>query len=143
MSTQKTEKILAYGNPNVQAIHPTTLMFTKDKHLSIMGDCIVAVNADKALADLSPEFKKALKTPNAKLTITIEVDGLKDQVMAFGSPKLTLTDKNDIVVRKSSYICGRTLAIHADKASKDLSRELVQKLKASNNKAVITFTVEC
>ncbi len=28
-------------------------MFTKEKHLSKTGDCIVAVAADKAVADLS------------------------------------------------------------------------------------------
>lgn len=133
---------MAYGNPNVQAIHPTTLMFTKDKHLSINGDCIVAVDADKALADLSPDFKQALKMPNAKLTIIIEVDNLWDQVTASGSPKLTLTNKNDIVIRKSSFICDRTLGINANKASKDLSRELIQKLKNPKNKAIVTFTVE-
>ncbi len=36
-------------------------MFTKDKHLSKNGDCIVAVAADKAVADLNQEFKEKLK----------------------------------------------------------------------------------
>ncbi len=76
-------------------------MLTKDKHLSKTGDCIIAVAANKALADLSDEFKKALKAPNVKLTVLIEVNGLIEQVTAFGSSKLTLTDKNDIVIRKS------------------------------------------
>ncbi len=118
-------------------------MFTKDKHLSETGDCIIAVAADKALEDLTGEFKEALKMPNAKLTILIEVDGSIEQITAFGSPKLTLTDKNDIVIRKSNYVCGRTLAIHSDKASKDLSREFVKKLKNPENKVNITLTIEC
>ena len=34
-----------------------------------------------------------------------------------------------MVIRKSSYICNRTLAIKADKAAADLSRSLVEKLR--------------
>ena len=64
------ETIQAFGHANIQAVHPSTLMFTKEKHLSKTGDCIIAVAADKAVADLSREFKEKLKTPNAKLTIT-------------------------------------------------------------------------
>ena len=51
-------------------------MITKEKHLSKAGDCIVAIDADKAPADLSQAFKEKLKAENAKLTITIEADGI-------------------------------------------------------------------
>ena len=107
-------------------------MFTKETHLSKTGDCIVAVAADKAAADLSQTFKDALRKPNAKLTITIDADGLTEQINASGSPKLILTHPTDIVIRKSDYISDRTLAIHADKSSNDLPRELVEKLKNPN-----------
>ena len=40
-----------------------------------------------------------------------------------------MSHPTDMVVRKSGYICGRTLAINADKAACDLSRALVEKLK--------------
>lgn len=116
-------------------------MFTKEEDLSETGDCIVAVAADKAVANLSPQFKDALRKPNAKLTITFKVDGLHEQIIAFGSPKLILTHPTDMVIRKSNYICSRTLAIHADKAAIDLSRELVQKLKRAKQKVKITLSV--
>lgn len=136
------EHIVAFGHLNVQAIHPSTLMITKESDLSKQGDCIVVVAADKAVADLSVEFKKALRKPNAKLTILIEVDGLTEQVTAYGSPKLILTNPTDIVVRKSDYICSRTLAICADKSANDLSKELIEKLKNSQQKANITLIVQ-
>jgi hypothetical protein len=101
---QIREKVWAFGHENIQAIHPSTLMFTKDKHLSKNGDCIVALAADKAVADLSPEFKNKLRKPNAKLTILIEVDELKEKINASGSPKLVLTNPTDIVIRKIEYI---------------------------------------
>jgi uncharacterized protein len=136
------EQFFAFGNVNVQSLHPSTLMFTKDAHLSLTGDCVVAVAANKAGPDFSSEFKAALQKSNAKLTIQIEADGTTETIRAQGSPKLTLTDPFDLVVRKSDFICSRTLAIKANKSSKDLSKELVKKLMDPKVKAKITLTVE-
>ncbi len=44
----------------MQARHHATVEFTKDKHLSKNGDCILVVAADKGLADFSNEFKETL-----------------------------------------------------------------------------------
>ena len=133
---------MAFGHENIQAIHPSTLMFTKEKHLSKTGDCIVGVAADKSEADLKQEFKDALRTPNAKLTIIIEADGLTSQINAHGSSKLILNHPNDIVIRKSDYICNRTLAIQSDKSSNDLPRELVEKLKNPKQRINITLILQ-
>jgi hypothetical protein len=142
LSKQAKENIVAFGHENIQAIHPTTLMFTKEKSMSNAGDCIVAVAADKALADLTQTFKDALRKTNAKLTIIIEAAGLTEQVNASGSPKLILTHPNDIVIRKSSYISDRTLAIDADKSSNNLSRELIAKLRNPKQKIHIALIVQ-
>jgi hypothetical protein len=142
LNKQAKENIVAFGHENIQAIHPTTLMFTKEKHMSNTGDCIVAVGADKALADLTQPFKDALRKTNAKLTIIIEAADLSEQISASGSPKLILTHQNDIVIRKSSYISDRTLAINADKSSNDLSRELVAILKNPKQTVTISLTVQ-
>jgi hypothetical protein len=133
------EVILATGHTNIQAVHPTTLMFTKEMHLSESGDCIIAVAADKATTDLSPEFKNALREPNAKLTIIIEAGELTEQITAYGSPKLSLTNAVDIVIRKSDYKSDRTLAIKADKSSKDLTIEFIDKLR--NDKQIVKITL--
>jgi hypothetical protein len=143
LSPKQTREIInALGHENIQAIHTTTLMFTKEKHLSQTGDCIAAVVADKSVTDLSPEFKQKLKNPNAKLTILMEADGLKQKIIASGSPNLILSHSTDMVVRRSGYICSRTLAIHADKASSDLPREFIEKLKDPKLQVKITLTVE-
>jgi hypothetical protein len=140
-ASEKTEAIVGYGHKNVQATHKTTLEFTKDTHLSKKGDCIVAVAADKALADLSAEFKENLRKTHAKLVILIEAGGIIEQVNAHGSPRLILTHPMDIVVRKSDYVCNRTLAVHADKAAQDLPKALVEKLKNPQQKVKITLIV--
>ncbi len=141
MTAPLTEQILAYGHPNVLAIHPTTIMITKDKELSKQGDCIIAVGADKAAADLKQEFKQKLRDPNTKLTMQIEVNGLTEQINAFGAVKLDLTSSVDMVVRKSDFTSDRTLAVKADRAANDLPREFVEKLRSPDQKVKITLTL--
>ena len=135
------ETIIAFGHENVLATHPSTLMITKDEHLTKTGDCIVAVSADKAPADFSAEFKEKLKTEKAKLTIIIEAGELKETINAFGSPKLILSHSSDMVIRKSDYISDRTVAIHADKSSSNIPNKLLEKLKDPKQKIKITLTV--
>ena len=135
------ETICAYGHTNIQATHKTTLEITKEKHLSKMGDCIIAVSADKALADLGSKFKKYLRRENAKLAILIEADGIAEVVNAIGNSRLSLSHPSDIVIRKSGYVCSRTLGVHADKAACDLSRSLAEKLKDPTQRVKLTLTV--
>ena len=139
---EETEIITAYGHENIQATHKTTLEITKDKHLTKNGDCIIAVAANKSLADLSPKFKEKLRRKNAILTIRIEAEGVVEEIKASGSSHLILTHPTEIVVRKSDYISNRTLAIRADKTSYDLSKRLVDKLKNPNQKVKITLTAK-
>jgi hypothetical protein len=141
ISGEVKEIVLAFGHENIRAVHPSTLMFTKEKHLSKTGDCIVAVGAEKAVTDLSFEFKEELKKTNAKLTMIIEADGSTQQINASGAPKLVLTNTIDMVIRKSNYISDRTLAIRADKSSIDLPRDFVEKLKNPQQKIKITLIV--
>ena len=111
------EVISARGHENILATHNTTLEFTKDKHLTKKGDCIVAVAADKALTDLSAEFKGNLCKTHAHLTVLIEAGGISEQVEAQGSSNLVLLHSTDMVIRKSDFVGNRTLAVHADKAA--------------------------
>jgi hypothetical protein len=136
------EVIHAFGHPNIRASHPTTIMITKERQVTQRGDCIVAVDADKSVADLSAEFKRALQQPNAKLTIELEVDDLKGQITAYGSPELTLNHPNDLVIRKSEFISDRTLAVKADKSSGDLSKAVVEKLKNPKQQVTLTLILE-
>ena len=136
------EVIHAFGHPNIRASHPTTIMITKERQVTERGDCIVAVDANKSVADLSIEFKRTLRKPNSKLTIQLEVDGLVGQINAYGSPELTLNHPNDLVIRTSEFLSDRTLAVKADKSSGDLSRAVVEKLKNPKQQVTLTLTVE-
>ncbi len=135
------EEIIAYGHPNITATHKTTFELTKEEKLGKKGDCIIGVKANKACKDLSKEFKDALKE-GKKVEIKIEVDGIEDKIIAFGSPALKLTDEKSIVVRKSDFIDRRTLAILSDKAAFDIKREIVERMKDPNTKMKITLEIK-
>ena len=134
--------IFAHGHENIQATHETTLEITKEPTLTKRGDCIIAVEATNGAADLPLEFKEATRKKGAQITMTIEAGELKEIVRAKGSPRLLFTHPTDFVVRKTDYVCGRTLAIKADKAASDLSRKLVEKIQDSSQRIRITLAVE-
>ncbi|VVB51478.1 Uncharacterised protein [uncultured archaeon] len=117
------------GHENVRSTHKMTLEFTKDGHLTPRGDCIVAVSFPIGCAQLPPEFKKLLSNDNAALRIRISCGGETDEIHAQGSKELKLTHPTDIVIRKSTFIDDRTLAINANKAASDLKKALVENLK--------------
>jgi len=137
-----TEVLWAYGHKNILSTHKTTLEVTKEATLTRRGDCIIAVEATKGAADINPEFKEAAKRESAQLTVIIEVSSMKEIVRAHGSSRLTFTNPTDIVIRKSNYVCERTVAIGADKAAMDLSRELIEKLKDPCQKVKIILIAE-
>ncbi len=136
------EVIYARGHANVHSTHKTTFQITKESFLSKRGDCVIAVAATKGAIDLSPKFKETARHGKARITVIIEADNVKEVVKAQGSTRLTFTHPNDLVVRKSSYVCGRTLAVRADKAAIDLSRKLVKKLQNPEQRVKVTLIAE-
>jgi len=125
-----TEEFKAHGHRNILATHRTTFEITKETEVSHRGNCIIAVKSEKACLDLSDELKKALRNDKSKIKIELRCGNLVDEILASGCSKLYLTSPVSMVVRKSNFICERTLAIKADKSARDLSRELIRKLRS-------------
>ena len=69
---------------------------------------------------------------NSEIIFTIKVGSSSFIIRGKGSEKLTLKHKNDIVLRKSAFVCSRTLAINCDMASDDIPRSIVKKLQKPN-----------
>jgi hypothetical protein len=136
------ELISAHGHRNIQSTNKTTFEITKETHLTKRGDCIIATGATKGAIDLNPRFKAVARSQDARITIKIEVNEEEETVTARGNPGLLFTHPTDLVVRKSDYVCGRTLAVRADKAACDLSRRLIEKLRNPDQKVKITLTAE-
>jgi len=114
-------QIKAHGHPNVTAKHATTIAVTKDKEITVKGDCFIGVAAEW---DIDVEALKKAK----QLKITIRCGGVEETITATGHPDLTVSEK-DLVIRKSDWVDDRTLAIKANKAAKDLDRKLVAELQ--------------
>ena len=139
---QITVTFAARGHKNLLAAHETTFEITKEQNLTKQGDCIIAVDATKSGIDLPAEFIKATKKKGSQIIVTIYVDEYKEIIIAQGSSRLELTHPTDLVIRKSDYICSRTLAIKADKAAADFSRKIVEKLKNPKQEVKIKITVK-
>ena len=134
-----TIQFKAHGHPNIRSTHKTTLMTTTEPHLTPRGDCIIAVGAETGLAQLPDEIKVAARDPGTDITFTISVENHVFIAVGRGHPTLTYTDSIDMVARKSSYTCGRTLMIASNKASTDLPAEIIKALQ--NPEAVITVQI--
>jgi len=130
------------GHENIRSSHQKTIEITKESHLTSQGDCIIGVNATSSCADLPQELKDKLKIPGAKITFSIRVGKHEFVLEGKGHPDLILTHSEDIVIRKSDFICPRTLAIKCDKASDLLPREMVSLLQNPKTKGTFTITVD-
>jgi uncharacterized protein len=124
-----TEEVEFYGHPMVRSLHPTTIEVTKDPHLTLRGDCIIGVRADKGPSELSSEVRGSLMSENSRVLVTIEVPPHSFVVRATGGSGLTLESPDEMVIRKSTWVSPRTLALNADAAARDLPRRMVESLR--------------
>jgi len=129
------------GHENIRSNHPKTIEITKETHLTPRGDCIVGVNASSSCADLPSELKDKLRNPDSKIKFSICVGNDEFVLEGIGHPELILTHTEDIVIRKSDFICPRTLAIKCDKASDLLPRTMVSLLQDPKTKGIFTIIV--
>ena len=119
-----------------------TLEITKENHLTPRGDCIVGVGAHSGCAGLPEDLKNKLQHPDSKVTIQVIVDGHKFEVKGMGHPDLSLSHPEDIVIRKSDFVCPRTLAIKCNKASDLMPREMVTALQNPEARGTFSIIVE-
>ncbi len=133
-------RIFARGHENITAKHKTTLEITRDAELTPRGDCIIAVDASISLPDFPENFKSLLRKD---IIFEVRIDlpdyKLSETLTARGSEKLPLTHPTDMVIRKSKFVCPRTLLVSASKAARDLDREVVEMLKDKKTEVVITL----
>ena len=121
-------KIMARGHENVLSLHKSTFEITKDKDLSLSGDCIIGLDIDKSMEDFPDEFKEKLANDDTKVIVELKTPNASDTIEGYGHHDLTLSHPTDIVCRKSTFVCSRTLMIKSNKAAIDLNRDLIKDL---------------
>lgn len=135
------EVIKAQGHFNITAMHGTTIEITRDLEMGKRADCIVGVKADKGLSQLSEEFKRTARSNNSRIKVTIEVNGIREVILGWGHEALMFEDDDDLVIRKSDFICPRTLMVKADKAARDLDRRFIESLTRGDTELVATISL--
>jgi len=136
------DEVSFYGHINIQSLHPRTIEITKDAKLSSRGDCIVGVRANKSCSDLNHTLRQALKNDGSLVKIEIIVGNSSFKISGRGDKELLLFSRDDIVIRKSNFVCPRTMSIGCDKASCDIPRETILSLKDPATKGIFMITVE-
>jgi len=135
------EVIHARGHENVTAEHASTFEVTTDDYLTPAGDCILAVDADRAPADFDDAFVAACREPGATITCTLSADGHTDTAVGVGSPDLEFDSERSMVGRTSDYVDERTVMLASSIAAEGFDRDLVAAL-ARGADVTVTLAVE-
>jgi hypothetical protein len=131
-----------FGHENIRSNHKKTIEITKETELTPRGDCIVGINASYSCYDLPDSLKNKLRDPASKIQFSIKVEEHEFLLEGKGHEDLILTHKEDIVIRKSNFVCPRTLAVKCDKASDLIPREMVKLLQDPKTKGIFSIIVE-
>ncbi len=135
------EVVHATGHEHVTAEHASTLEVTSDDFLTPAGDCILAIEADRAPTDFSEAFVVACRDAAATVTATVEADDHAQRVVGRGDPDLTFANDRSHVLRTSDYVDDRTVMVGANAAAADVDRSLVAAL-ADGADARLTLRVD-
>lgn len=136
------DEIIFYGHPNVCSTHTKTIEITKAPALSLRGDCIIGVNANKACRDLKPSLKHLLQQADLTVKIEIEVNDLSFAIDGSSDSRLSLLNDHEIVIRKSDFVCPRTAAICCNKSSSDIPRDIVQLLGRRQTQGLLRISID-
>ena len=134
-------KIPFTGHENIRSLHKNTIEITKEDNLTLSGDCIIGVNAKHGCNEIPDEIKKKLRDPNSAVVFSINVEDYQFQIKGKGHKDITCSDPNDIVIRKSDFVCPRTLAIKCDNASDSIPRIIINLLKNPKTKGFFSIDV--
>ena len=130
------EIIHCRGHPLVIGNHTTTFEVTREDHLTKNGNCIIGISADKGCAGLSDGFKRVLANDDAILVTRLSSGDVTVEVKSHGSSRFTLDHPSDMVWRRSSFVCGRTIGILSDHVAADLPKVLITNLVAGKEMTV-------
>lgn len=130
-----------YGHENIRSLHQKTIEITTESNLTLNGDCIIGVNASCSCNDIPEKMKKLLRNSKTNILFTIKVKDFSFKVRGKGHDELILTHPHDIVIRKSSFVCPRTLATNCDKASDSIPRKMIKILQNPDTKGIFVIDI--
>ena len=130
-----------YGHENIRSLHTKTIEITTEPHLTVNGDCIIGVNADHGCNDIPERMKLLLQNSKSNVNCTIVVKDFAFKVKGKGNDKLTLKNPLDIVIRKSSFVCPRSLATDFNAESVSIPRQMIKILQDPETREIFKIEV--
>ena len=130
-----------FGHKNIRSLHQKTIEITKEENLTPSGDCIIGVNANHACYDIPDQIKEELRKPDSKIKFSVIVNDHVFEINGVGHKDLELTHSEDIVIRKSDFICPRTMAVKCDKASDSIPRLMIKLLQNPSQKGIFRIEI--
>jgi hypothetical protein len=109
--------------------HKTTLEFTKDNTLTPNGNCIIGVGADFSLESI-----KSLLAFD-RLRVVMKAGDIADEVLC--DTNRNFNDDHEMVIRMGTFDSSRTLGVNADKSSRYLKREMMERMKSSCQNMIV------
>jgi len=137
-----TEEIQFCGHKNIRSLHTRTIEITKDPNLTLNGDCIIGVSATKSCSDLTSTMKNKIRNNDSLLEINLVVEPFSFRIQATGNNNLPLTNVHDIVLRKSNFICDRTLCLSCNVSAIQIPRKMIDLLKDPSKQGLLVIGVE-
>lgn len=134
-------EISFHGHKNIRSLHPKTIEITTEPDLTLNGDCIVGVDTSYGCNDIPEQMKNLMRDSKSEILFTISVKDISFKVKGSGHENLILTNPHDIVIRKSSFICPRTLAIHCNLASDSIPRQMIKTLQNPDSRGIFSIDV--
>jgi hypothetical protein len=137
-----TEEIQFCGHKNIRSLHSRTIEITKDPNLTLNGDCIIGVSATKSCSDLTSAMKNKIRRNQSIVEIDLIVEPFSIKINGIGNDNLPLTHLHDIVLRKSNFICDRTLCLSCNVSAIQIPRKMIDLLKDPSKQGLLVIGVE-
>ena len=93
----------------------------------------------KGVPGFRAAFKRVLANDDAVLFTRLSSGDVIFEVKSHGSSRFTLDHPTDMVWRRSSFVCGRTIGILSDHVAADLPKTLIANL-AAGKEMIVTLT---
>lgn len=133
------EKIEFSGHPNIRGTHRNTIEVTKVPEISIRADCIIGVKANAACNDLSEQMKRHIRS-GGRLLFELRVDRDVFTFFGRGIKDLPLTNREELVIRRSQFQSDRTAAGNCEAAALDVPRAMISKLRSPETKGFLIIS---
>lgn len=132
--------IEVHGHPNLLGNHKSTWEITKDKNLSVKGDCIIGVSASCGPNELPNDLKNYLIQGKWVYVSIQQDDNMIIEGKFQGHNEMNFSNYSDMVFRRSEFVDDRTVGINGSFVAKDIPRKFIEVNRTYYSQFFIVFS---